>query len=358
MTDSWLKGTAPNPAAAISVRGLTKRFGDLTAVDGIGFDVPRGQVFGFLGPNGSGKSTTIRMLTGSLAATAGRAFVLGEDVLVHPARVQSRIGYMSQRFTLFKDLTVEENLRFYAGVYGLSARQYADQRAYILQMADLVGREKELTANLSVGWQRRLALGTATIHSPELLFLDEPTSGVDPVARRHFWDLLYELASRGVTLFVTTHYMEEASHCNQLAFVYRGRLVAEGTPQEIRQRATEQRILEVGVADPDSALEVIGNAPAVVDAYLSGATVHAVVSADGDGGTVTGSLIVALQTAGFSNVSVIPVEPTIDDVFVSLVSSQRSTSPQVGVRGSRSRRQPPRKRNSRGQREKRIKEDP
>jgi ABC-2 type transport system ATP-binding protein len=176
-----------------------------------------------------------------------------------------------------------------------------------------------------------------------LLFLDEPTSGVDPVARRHFWDLLYELASRGVTLFVTTHYMEEASHCNQLAFIYRGRLVAEGTPQEIRQRATEQRILEVGVADPDSALEVIGNAPAVVDAYLSGATVHAVVSADGDGGTVAGSLIVALQTAGFSNVSVVPVEPTIDDVFVSLVSSQRSTSPQVGVRGSRGRRQPPRK---------------
>ena len=326
MTDPWPKRAAPNTVAAISVRGLTKRFGDFTAVDGIGFDVPRGQVFGFLGPNGSGKSTTIRMLTGSLAATAGQALVLGVDVLAHPAQVQRRIGYMSQRFTLFRDLTVEENLRFYAGVYGLSARQYADQRAYILQMADLVGREKELTANLSVGWQRRLALGTATIHSPELLFLDEPTSGVDPVARRHFWDLLYELASRGVTLFVTTHYMEEASHCNQLAFIYRGRLVAEGTPQEIRQRATGQRILEVAVGDPDSALEVIGNIPEVADAYLSGATVHAVLSAYADEPTVARLLIAALHSRGFGDVSVAPVEPTIDDVFVGLVSSQRDAA--------------------------------
>src|SRR5215216_5014095 len=277
MTVPLLKGTLPDSAAAISVRALTKRFGDFTAVDGINFDVPRGQVFGFLGPNGSGKSTTIRMLTGSITATAGQAVVLGEDVLTHPARVQHRIGYMSQKFTLFKDLTVEENLRFYAGVYGLSARQYAEQRAYILQMADLVGREKELTANLSVGWQRRLALGTATIHSPELLFLDEPTSGVDPVARRQFWDLLYDLANRGVTLFVTTHYMEEASHCNQLAFIYRGRLVAEGTPQEIRERATGQRILEVSVANPDAGLDLIEKLPEVIDAYLSGATVHAVV---------------------------------------------------------------------------------
>jgi ABC-2 type transport system ATP-binding protein len=244
---------------------------------------------------------------------------------------------------LFRDLTVEENLRFYAGVYGLSARQYADQRAYILQMADLVGREKELTANLSVGWQRRLALGTATIHSPELLFLDEPTSGVDPVARRHFWDLLYALANRGVTLFVTTHYMEEASHCNQLAFIYRGRLVAEGTPQEIRQRATAQRILEVGIADADSALEVIGNTPEVVDAYLSGATVHAVLAADGDERTVAGSLIAALQSEGFGNVSVVPVEPTIDDVFVSLVSAERPTPTPGRVRGTRGRYRPRRK---------------
>jgi ABC-2 type transport system ATP-binding protein len=330
-------------AAAISVRGLTKRFGNFTAVDGIDFDVPRGQVFGFLGPNGSGKSTTIRMLTGSLAATAGRAYVLGEDVLAHPARVQRRIGYMSQKFTLFKDLTVEENLRFYAGVYGLSAEQYASQRAYVLQMADLVGREKELTANLSVGWQRRLALGTATIHSPELLFLDEPTSGVDPVARRQFWGLLYDLASRGVTLFITTHYMEEASHCSQLAFIYRGRLVAEGTPQQIRERATGHRILEVTGADPDAALELIANLPAVADAYLSAATVHAVFVADGDERTVAESLMAELHAHGFNNVSVLPVKPTIDDVFVNLVSSERPAQPPGAVRRRRGRHQPRRK---------------
>ena len=343
MTVPGLTGAPPDPAAAISVRGLTKRFGAFTAVDGIDFDVPRGQIFGFLGPNGSGKSTTIRMLTGSLAATSGLAYVLGEDVLAHPARVQRRIGYMSQKFTLFRDLTVEENLRFYAGVYGLSARQYADQRAYILQMADLVGREQELTANLSVGWQRRLALGTATIHSPELLFLDEPTSGVDPVARRQFWDLLYELANRGVTLFVTTHYMEEASHCNQLAFIYRGRLVAEGSPAEIRGRASRQQILEVAVATPDAALEVIEKVPEVIDAYLSGATVHAVFLADGGERAFAESLIAALRSQGFADVSVVRVEPTIDDVFVGLVSSQRATPSEYRVRSTRHRAQPRRK---------------
>jgi len=336
-------GTLPDSAAAISVRALTKRFGDFTAVDGINFDVPRGQVFGFLGPNGSGKSTTIRMLTGSITATAGQAVVLGEDVLTHPARVQHRIGYMSQKFTLFKDLTVEENLRFYAGVYGLSARQYAEQRAYILQMADLVGREKELTANLSVGWQRRLALGTATIHSPELLFLDEPTSGVDPVARRQFWNLLYELANRGVTLFVTTHYMEEASHCNQLAFIYRGRLVAEGTPQQIREQASSQRIFEVAVGTPDAALDVIANLPGVLDAYLAGATVHAVFEADGDDHAAAQSLIAQLQYHGFPEVSVIRVPATIDDVFVSLVSSERSTPIPRTVHRRRRRPKPRRK---------------
>ena len=342
MVTAELVGAEPD-AAAISVRGLTKRFGDFTAVDGIDLDVPRGQVFGFLGPNGSGKSTTIRMLTGSLTATAGRAYVLGEDVLAHPARVQRRIGYMSQKFTLFKDLTVDENLRFYAGVYGLSPEQCANQRAYVLRMADLVGREKELTANLSVGWQRRLALGTATIHSPELLFLDEPTSGVDPVARRQFWDLLYDLANRGVTLFVTTHYMEEASHCNQLAFIYRGRLVAEGTPQEIRDRATGQRILEVRVANPDAGLELITKLPKVVDAYLSGATVHAVVEQEVAERAVAESLINELQSRGFGDVSVAPVAPTIDDVFVSLVSSKRPIPTPGRVRGRRGRHQPRRK---------------
>jgi len=225
---------SPVPDAAVCVRGLVKTFGDFTAVAGIDVDVPRGQVFGFLGPNGSGKTTTIRMLTGSILPTAGRAWVLGEDVAAHPERVRSRIGYMSQKFSLFEDLTVAENLRFYASIHGLSREVFAERRAWILRMAGLEGREDELTRNLSVGWRQRLALGTATIHSPELLFLDEPTSGVDPVARRQFWDLLYELAGQGITLFVTTHYMDEATHCNRLAFINAGRLIALGTPTELR----------------------------------------------------------------------------------------------------------------------------
>ena len=231
--------TGPDFAAtpdepAVRVRGLRKTFGSFTAVDGIDLDVPRGQVFGFLGPNGSGKTTTIRMLTGTLRPTSGHAEVLGADIVNRPDDVRRRIGYMSQKFSLFEDMTVDENLRFYAGVYELPPERFAEQRAYILRMADLQGREDELTRELSTGWRQRLALGAATIHDPELLFLDEPTGGVDPIARRQFWDLLYDLAARGVTLFVTTHYMDEAAHCHRLAFIEGGRLIAQGSPSELR----------------------------------------------------------------------------------------------------------------------------
>ena len=305
----------PRPEPAISVRGLTKRFGRFTAVDGIDFDVTRGTIFGFLGPNGSGKTTTIRMLTGTSAADAGRATVLGEDVLAHPERIKQRIGYMSQKFALFEDMTVEENLRFYAGVYALSPDRFAEQRAYVLDMADLRGRENELTANLSVGWRQRLALGTATIHDPELLFLDEPTGGVDPVARRQFWDLLYELAGRGVTLFVTTHYMDEASHCNQLAFIYRGRLIAEGAPADIRHGLLSEQVLEIRLADVDAALTWLERADGVEEAYLSGASLHAVVDSD-----AVDDVTRRLRTAGFEDAAVRLVEPTLEDVFVNLVA--------------------------------------
>lgn len=219
---------------AVRIRDLRKEYGGFAAVDGISFEVARGEVFGFLGPNGSGKTTTIRMLTGAIAPTAGAVEVLGTDVVRRPDQIKRRIGYMSQRFSLFEDLTVEENLRFYGGVYDLAADDFARQREYVLEMAGLRGRERELTANLSTGWKQRLALGAATMHHPELLFLDEPTSGVDPVARRQFWDLLHELASGGVTLFVTTHYMEEASNCSRLAFIYRGRIIADGSPRALR----------------------------------------------------------------------------------------------------------------------------
>lgn len=214
--------------------GLTKRFGDFTAVDGIDFEVAKGEIFGFLGPNGSGKSTTIRMLCGLLSPTSGQAQVLGVDLNRDPEAVKPLIGYMSQRFSLYDDLTVDENLTFFGGVYGVTGDRFARRREFILEMADLGGREDELAGNLSVGWKQRLALGTAIIHEPPLVFLDEPTGGVDPVARRKFWDMLYEMAAQGTTLFVTTHYMDEAEYCNTLAFIHEGRIIARGSPREIK----------------------------------------------------------------------------------------------------------------------------
>ena len=313
--------TAAESELAISVHGLTKTFGDFTAVDGIDLDVPRGQVFGFLGPNGSGKTTTIRMLTGNLRPRSGRARVLGEDVVRHPDRVQRRIGYMSQKFSLFEDMTVAENLKFYAGVYDLTAEQFARQREYILKMADLTGREDELTSNLSVGWRQRLALGAATIHEPELLFLDEPTSGVDPVARRQFWDLLYELAGRGVTLFVTTHYMDEAAHCNRLAFIYRGRIIAAGSPAEIRAEHFDQRIFAISSADKEAALAWLEQADGISEAYLAGAALRAVVPASS--ALHADQLQARLAAAGLQQVSVAGAEASIEDVFLSLAARQR-----------------------------------
>ena len=312
---------APDTGPAISLRGLTKTFGDFTAVDGIDLDVPRGQIFGFLGPNGSGKTTTIRMLTGTLRPKAGQARVLGVDVVRHPDRVKRRIGYMRQKFALFEDMTVEENLRFYAGIDDLDPRVFAAQREYVLRMADLVGREDELTRNLSVGWRQRLALGAATIHEPELLFLDEPTSGVDPVARRQFWDLLYDLASRGVTLFVTTHYMDEAAHCNRLAFIYRGRIIADGSPAEIRADHMEQRIFDITTRDADAVLPRLENDPEIEEAYLSGASLHAVVPASS--ALTDATLRQRLVAAGFPDTVVAEVDPSIEDVFVNLVARQR-----------------------------------
>ncbi|MDO8963604.1 MAG: ABC transporter ATP-binding protein [Coriobacteriia bacterium] len=304
---------------AIEVRGLTKRFGDFTAVDAIELSVPRGEIFGFLGPNGSGKTTTIRMLCGTIAPTSGSATILGFDAVAEPESVRRSIGYMSQKFALFEDLTVDENLRFYAGVYGIEGERFAARRRYVLEMADLVGREGELTANLSVGWKQRLALGCATIHEPELIFLDEPTSGVDPTARRQFWELLYELAESGVTLFVTTHYMDEATHCNRLAFIYRGRIIAVGSPQQIRAEHMTDEILELEVADVEGALAWMEASPRVTEAYLSGAQLHATVARGTDPCAVADDL----REAGFAVDRCEVVEPTVEDVFVHLVANER-----------------------------------
>ncbi len=304
---------------AIVVTELRKVFGDFVAVNSIDLDVRQGEIFGFLGPNGSGKTTTIRMLCGTIEPSGGTAKVMGYDINTDPERVRENIGYMSQKFSLFQDLTVDENLRFYAGIYGLSEEKFEERRRYILRMADLEGRESELTGNLSVGWKQRLALGCATIHEPRLIFLDEPTSGVDPNARRQFWELLYDLAHEGVTLFVTTHYMDEATHCNRLAFIYRGDIIAQGTPQEIKGELAADTILQVDVDDGEEALAALQQHPDIAEAYMQGALLnvnlgrHSADDVDVEG---------YLTEAGFPVHHIEPVEPTLEDAFVHLVGKQ------------------------------------
>ena len=322
----WMKppiaaSTPDVPAGddAIVVTGLRKDFGGFAAVDGIDLSVKRGEIFGFLGPNGSGKTTTIRMLCGVIEPTGGGSRVMGYDICSQAEQVRSNIGYMSQKFSLFQDLTVDENLRFYGGIYGLTAEKFAERREYILDMAGLRGREKELTGNLSVGWKQRLALGCATIHEPRLLFLDEPTSGVDPTARRKFWELLYELASGGVTLFVTTHYMDEATHCNRLAFIYRGTIIATGSPQEIKAGLSSDTILQLEVEDGEGALAELEGSEGVVDAYMQGTMLHVNV---GERSPEQVGLVGYLAAAGYPVLGIEPVEPTLEDAFVHLVTQQ------------------------------------
>lgn len=304
---------------AIVVSSLRKTFGDFVAVNDIDLAVRQGEIFGFLGPNGSGKTTTIRMLCGTIEPSGGTARVMGFDINTDPERVRENIGYMSQKFSLFQDLTVDENLKFYSGIYGLSDEKFAERRAYILKMADLEGRESELTGNLSVGWKQRLALGCATIHEPKLIFLDEPTSGVDPNARRHFWELLYDLAHQGVTLFVTTHYMDEATHCNRLAFIYRGNIIASGTPQEIKAQLSSDTILQVDVPDGEAALSALADHPLVLETYMQGALLNVNV---GHHGLEEADLAGYLGKKGFDVRLVVPVDPTLEDAFVHLVAQQ------------------------------------
>ena len=223
---------------AIEIRNLTKKFGDFVAVNDISFDVKKGEIFGFLGPNGSGKTTVIRMLIGLLSATSGSGNVLGYDIMKENAEIRKHTGYMSQKFSLYDDITVEENLDFYAGIYGVADDQLAQRKREILEMADLVGKEKLITGSLSGGWKQRLALGCAIIHEPEMLFLDEPTGGVDPIARRQFWDIIYSLSQKGVTVFVTTLYMDEAEHCNTIGFFYYGSVLLMDTPLNMKNHVS------------------------------------------------------------------------------------------------------------------------
>jgi ABC-2 type transport system ATP-binding protein len=229
---------------AVRAEDLSKRFGSFWAVRGVTFTVQEGEIFGFLGPNGAGKSTTIRMLCGILAPSGGRGLVAGYDVGREPEKVKSALGYMSQKFSLYDDLTVEENIEFYSGIYRLSPKKQAERKTWVLAMAGLAGREKSLPRELSGGWKQRLALGCAILHEPRILFLDEPTAGVDPVSRRRFWDLIATLSEQGTTVFVTTHYMDEAEHCHRLALINQGELVALGSPRELKHSLSPEATLE------------------------------------------------------------------------------------------------------------------
>jgi ABC-2 type transport system ATP-binding protein len=306
--------TNNNNGLAIEVMGLTKKFGDFTAVNNITFTVPRGEIFGFLGPNGAGKTTTIRMLLGLLTPTAGSAKVIGYDVVKESETLRKRIGYMSQKFSLYNDLTVDENLNFYGGVYGVRGRKLRDRKKYILGMAGLTGRERELTKNLSGGWKQRLALGVAIIHEPEVLFLDEPTAGVDPISRRAFWELIYELAEEGTTILVTTHYMDEAEHCQNLVFIQRGNLVAKGPPEKIKVEQMHGDVVEIDCDDASQAVPLLRELNVFEEVALYGALIHVVTNNTSEHIPLIEK---TLTQNGLTITSVERIAPSLEDVFIS-----------------------------------------
>jgi ABC-2 type transport system ATP-binding protein len=302
---------------SVIVEDLVKRFGDFAAVDHISLAARRGEIFGFLGPNGAGKSTTIRMLCGLLRPTSGHATVAGYDVARQAELVRQRIGYMSQRFSLYNDLRVIENLRFFAGMYSVAADVLSRRIDWALTMAGLKGRESALTASLPVGWKQRLALGCAVLHQPPIIFLDEPTSGVDPISRRNFWELIQDMASQGVTVFVTTHYMDEAEYCNRLVLIYRGRIVASGTPTELKQRHMKGELLLAECEPLGPALKILQQAPGVMDAAVFGNALHLVVPEAAAAVVTLGGY---LGQRGIIAKRLEPIRPSLEDVFVSLTS--------------------------------------
>jgi len=298
---------------AIEVRHLTRRFGNFVAVNDVSFEVRAGEIFGFLGSNGAGKSTTIRMLCGLLQPTSGDAVVGGIDVVRDPEGVKRRIGYMSQRFSLYEALTVDQNIAFFGGVYGLSGDRLAARRDFVLEMAGLRGRERELTRSLAGGWRQRLALGCAILHEPPIVFLDEPTGGVDPLSRRRFWRLIETLAASGVAVLVTTHYLDEAEHCQRIAIIQAGRLAAHGTVEELKAIFKSRPILEVRAPDAVAAMRALDAMPEVEKTSIFGTAVHAVLRT---GAQDPEALASRLETAGISVLSCGIVAPSLEDVFL------------------------------------------
>ncbi len=308
----------------IVVENLTKRFGDFVAVDNVSFSVNAGEVFGWLGPNGAGKTTTIRMLLGLLKPTSGNTFVLGLNSATRTKAVHARVGYMSQQFTLYNDLTARENIRFYGGVHGLSSGELEQRLPEIMRMAGLEGRENALTSTLSGGWKQRLALGCAIVHRPQVVFLDEPTAGVDPVSRREFWELIYEMAKQGVTVLVTTHYMDEAELCERIGFISQGRLVALDSPSRLKQTRMRGQVLEIGVSNPDLAMRALKAAQErreipLEEVALYGAQIHAVVP---DAQAYQETIRDLLNAENLNVTRLEWIAPTLEDVFISSVSDK------------------------------------
>jgi ABC-2 type transport system ATP-binding protein len=301
--------------SAVSVKDLTRRFGDFTAVDRVSFDVAAGEIFGFLGPNGAGKTTTIKMLNGLLRPTSGTASVAGFDVVKDADDVRCNIGYMSQLFSLYADLTVAENIALFAGLYGITGSRYRRRCEWVLDMADLEDHQTRLTGELPLGWKQRLALGCAILHEPPILFLDEPTSGVDPVARRNFWDLINGLSADGTTVFVSTHYMEEAEYSHRLALLTRGRLIALDTPASLRAGMTDP-ILQIETDDAPKAADTLKRAPGVIEASMFGRDVHVVVESEADAHR---DIPAILARSGNTCENIHPVSPSLEDVFVAHV---------------------------------------
>jgi ABC-2 type transport system ATP-binding protein len=309
-----VRGIGPS----VAVNRLVKRFGEFTAVDEISFETAPGEIFGFLGPNGSGKSTTIRMLCGLLRPTSGRAMVAGIDVARDPEGVRQNIGYMSQKFSLYQDLTVSENLRFFGGMYGVPREDLAQRLKWAIAMAGLDGREATLARDLAGGWKQRLALGCAVLHRPPIVFLDEPTSGVDPMSRRHFWDIIHQMSDDGVTVFVTTHYMEEAEYCNRLALITRGRMVALGRPSELKRHFAAGTLVRVECEALGESVEVARAAPGVVEASVFGNGLHLVVAED----LSIEALQSYLSEHGVRVINLARIQPTLEDVFIALTREQ------------------------------------
>lgn len=308
-----------NAKVAVTLQNLERRFGEFIAVNKISLQVSAGEIFGFLGPNGAGKSTTIRMLCGLLSPTSGTGTVAGYNIATQAEQIKRHIGYMSQRFSLYDDLTVEENIDFYSGIYTIPREKKRERKEWVLKLAHLEPHRSTRTGLLPGGWKQRLSLGCALLHEPPVLFLDEPTSGVDPISRRNFWDIIYQMAESGVTVFVTTHYMEEAEYCDRLAMIYRGELVAVGTPAELKQQYMRDQVLEVRCSAPQDALALSASVEGVRDVAIFGANLHVVTA---DAGAVAPKLRAALESGAIAVQAITPIPPSLEDVFVSMIEAR------------------------------------